>query len=60
MSEGDGHWVSIPADDKTIDELHNEILERFIKYMDEEVDKNDLSKMANSLFMSHQWRLLEA
>ena len=52
MSRDDGHWVTIEADNKGIEELHQEILERTVLYMNDEVDKVDLAKMADSLFMS--------
>jgi hypothetical protein len=50
MARDDGHWVTVAADGKSIDDLHQEILEKVIQYMNEEVDKHDLASMASSLF----------
>ena len=46
----DEHWVTVSADGRDIDDIHSEILERFIRYRDEEVSRFDISKMSASLF----------
>ena len=51
MARDDGHWVTVAAEGKSIDDLHSEILEKVIHYMNEEVDNHDISGIASSLFM---------
>lgn len=46
----DSHWVTVRADGKGIDDIFQEILERFIQYRSEEMDKFDLKQLSNSLF----------
>ena len=46
----DEHWVTVSADGRDIDDIHSEILERFIRYRDDEVTRFDLSQMSTSLF----------
>jgi len=48
MARDDGHWVTVAAEGKSIDDLHSEILEKIIHYMNEEV--RDIADIANSLF----------
>lgn len=50
-ARSDEHWVTVEAEGKGIQDVHAEILEKVIHYMEEEVEKNDISKMAHSLFM---------
>ena len=50
LSRDDGHWITIPADGKSIEDLHQEILERVVQYYTDEVDTKDLSLLENSLF----------
>ena len=63
LSRDDDHWVTVAAESKTIDEIHQEILERVVTYISEEADKNDLNKMKNSLFTGYwttDMRLIES
>lgn len=46
----DEHWVTIQANERSIDSIHQDILERVIKYMDEDVAKYDLDKIKHALF----------
>ena len=32
LSKDDGHWVTVRADRKGVEEIHTEILERFVTY----------------------------
>ena len=50
-SRGDDHWVTVNADGKGINDLHAEILEKVVRYMEDEVEKHDIAKMATSLFI---------
>ena len=52
LLKDDAHWVTVKADHKSVDELHSEILERFVTYYQDEMDRVDLSYMSNSLFKS--------
>lgn len=51
-AERDEHWVTVDADGKSIDEIHCEVLDRFIKYREKVSEGDDgLDKLANSLFV---------
>ena len=54
MARDDDHWVTVEAESKSIDEIHQVILEKVVNYMSDDVEKVDMSKMANSLFV--QWK----
>ena len=51
MARDDDHWVTVEAESKSIDEIHQVILEKVVNYMSDDVEKVDMSKMANSLFV---------
>lgn len=52
LSRDDDHWVTVPAEGKSIEDLHQSILERVVKYIyDGELDRVDLTHIADSLFM---------
>ena len=38
----DSHWVTVKADRKGVDEIHSEILERFVNYYYEGVNQVEL------------------
>jgi thymidylate kinase len=51
-AEKDDHWVTVNADGKSIEEMHSEILDRFIKYREAQGEGcEDLEKLAGALFM---------
>lgn len=50
----DDHWVTVSADGKNIDEIFQEILERYVHYSTDEITKFDLDAMSNSLF-KEEW-----
>ena len=43
MAIDDDHWVTIAADNKSIEDIHQEILERVVTYIDVDMEKSDLS-----------------
>lgn len=51
LAGDDGHWVTVEAGAKSKEDVHAEVLERLVNYMQEELDKNDLKKMESSLFV---------
>ena len=46
----DEHWVTVSADGRSIEDIHTEILERFIHYRNEDINRFDLAQMSKSLF----------
>jgi len=46
----DEHWVTVSADGRTIDDIFQEILERYVHYCSDEMSRFDLDSMSNSLF----------
>jgi hypothetical protein len=50
QAHDDNHWVTVCADGKGIDDIFQEILERYVVYQREEIDKFPLLNMSNSLF----------
>jgi dTMP kinase len=53
LARDDSHWVTVDAGaDKTKEDLHQEILERVVKYQQDELDQIDLKKLANALFVA--------
>lgn len=51
-AENDDHWVTVQADGKSIEEMHSEILDKFIKYRDSQSEEaEDLEKLAAALFV---------
>jgi hypothetical protein len=50
LSKEDSHWVTVHADHKGVDEIYGEILERFVNYYYEGMNRVDLDAMSNSLF----------
>lgn len=51
LNKGDEHWVNVQADDRSVEEIHSEILERVVKYLEEaQIDQSDLKRMESALF----------
>ena len=50
LSKDDAHWVTVRADHKGIDAIHSEILERFVNYYYEGMERVSLDEISNSLF----------
>ncbi len=49
MARDDAHWVTVEASNKGVEEIHSEILEKFVAYYDE-VGKVSIEDISNSLF----------
>lgn len=54
-AEADEHWVTVQADGKSIEEMHSEILDKFIKYRESQSEGcDDLDKLAGALFVEQK------
>ena len=42
--------MTVSADGRTIDDIFQEVLERYVRYSTDEMSRFDLDSMANSLF----------
>ena len=51
MNAEDDHWVNIQADDRPIDEIHSEILERVVRYINED-NLSDFARIESALFQN--------
>lgn len=45
------HWKTIIGDDKDIDQISREIQGEFDRYVENDMEKNDLEKLKDSLFV---------
>jgi thymidylate kinase len=52
LSRDDSHWVTVEANNKNVEEIHAEILERFVAYYDE--SKVSIEEISNSLFKDYK------
>ena len=50
MAGGDGHWVTVAAESKSIDKIFEEILERFVQYDNEDRETTQIEDLMHSLF----------
>ena len=50
MARDDAHWVTVNANNKNVEEMHAEILERFVSYYYESASQVSIEEISNSLF----------